>query len=296
MKWTLWNAFRQVAEHGGFSAAAAASHTSQPSLSAQVAELEASLQTRLLDRLPRGVRLTAAGELFLQSVKRVEQDALRSLAELQGLQRGRLRVGASQTIGVYLLPQLLGDFHCKHPQVELHAEISNTKMLHEAVAIGTLDLALTEGSVPAQATLQSECFHQDELVAVASSKDPWRERSLTLARLCRRSFLRRELGSGTRAMWEAELMRRGLPFPQVALTLGNTESLKRAVQANLGVTVLSRLAVQAEVADGRLILLRVRDLSLTRSLHLVRCRDTASSPAAHAFATQVMLQFETRSS
>src|SRR5262245_2681738 len=140
--------FASVARHGNVTRAARELRVSQPAVSKQLSDLEQDLNTALVDRLPRGVRLTAAGELLFGHAQRIlqtEHAAEQELAELQKLRRGRLAVGASTTIGSYLVPSLFGELHREHEDVQLDLEIANTAAIQHAVLEHRLDLGLIEG-------------------------------------------------------------------------------------------------------------------------------------------------------
>ena len=282
--------FRAVAEAGGFSRAAEVIHVSQPAISMQVAELEDNLGAPLFERLPRGVRLTLAGETLLvyaQRIAALEQEAERSMGELRGLKRGRLAVGASQTIGVYLLPELLGCYHKRNPGIELEATVANTEIIKNRLFDGTLDVGLTEGENPGgDQDLTATVFHEDELVAIAPVDHPLMSKSrLTVKVLCEQGMIVRESGSGTRAVIDKMLAKRGLSFKRVIMSLGSTEAIKRAVGAGLGLAIVSRLAVGRELATNELGVLTVRDLKLRRPLHRLTLRNRPLSVAAEAFFT-----------
>jgi DNA-binding transcriptional LysR family regulator len=129
--------FHAVAEAGSFTKAAERLYISQPALSQQVGQLESTLGVKLFDRLPRGVRLTHAGQILANHAARMEaldQQAQRQIRELRGLARGRLTIGASQTIGVYLMPEILGRFRRVHPQIDLDLQIANTEVIQQKLA------------------------------------------------------------------------------------------------------------------------------------------------------------------
>ncbi len=280
--------FRAVAEAGSFSRAAVAVHVSQPAISMQVGELEENLGLRLFERLPRGVRLTGAGADLLEYVRRIgrlEEEAERTLAEWKGLRRGRLAVGASQTIGVYLLPEILGEFRRRHPGVEIALEVANTESIQNRLRDRTLDVGLTEGALPeARPDLQATVFGEDELVAIAPPGHPLIEaRKLSARRLCGEPLILREAGSGTREVFERALARRGLAPQRVTMVLGSTEAIKRAVAAGLGLAVVSRLALDLELSAARLAVLPVGDLPLRRPLHLLQAQGRPLTAASQAF-------------
>ena len=284
--------FHAVAEEGGVSRGAVRLCVSQPAVSKQVRELEAALGLKLFDRLPRGVRLTQAGEVLAGYARRlfaVEADAERAIAELKGLSRGSLRVGASLTIGVYLLPEILGAYRKLHPGIDLELEIANTQVIQQKLRENALDVALTEGFVETCEPksdlddLEAEIFHRDELVAVVPPGHRLlSEEVVTAAQFCAEPFLMRETGSGTR-----EVVERALAQVKVVvhptMSLGSTEAIKRAVTAGLGVAIISRLALSTELAAGLLQVVALSNLRIERPLHIVRLRGKSESHAARAF-------------
>ena len=287
--------FRAVAEAGGFSRAAEVVHVSQPAISMQVSELEEALGTALFDRLPRGVRLTDAGETLLgyaQRIAALEGEAERAMRELRGLERGRLSLGASQTIGSYLLPALLGRFRTRHPAVELQLTIANTEEIKRHLLDRTLDLGLIEGTSPQDEGLSGRVFSEDELIVVAPpdhpftarAKDKPRPKPITVSQLCAQPHVVRELGSGTREVVERALAKCGATLGHIALTLSATEAIKRAVMAGLGLAVMSRLCVGSELAGGLLVEVPVRGLKLRRPLYELTLSGKQSSPSVRAFA------------
>lgn len=239
----------------------------------------------LLERLPRGSRLTDAGRIladYAQRLAALEQDADRAIEEFRGLRRGRLAIGASTTIAAYLLPQALGEFHRRHPQVEMTLEIANTREIQRLLMEGRIEVGLTEGLIEGE-HLDSQVFHRDELVAIAPPRHPLLKQGRVTARaLCREPFILREEGSGTRAVVERALAARGISLKPV-LSLAGTEVIKRAVIAGLGVAIVSRLTIGLELQTGSLAIILVKDLSIPRPLHLQRLRGRTQSPVMQQF-------------
>ncbi|HEY2587974.1 MAG TPA: LysR substrate-binding domain-containing protein [Tepidisphaeraceae bacterium] len=287
MNRTHLTAFHAVSEAGSFSKGAERLLVSQPAVSQQVGELEAALGTQLFDRLPKGVRLTAAGEVLASYARRlaaIEQEAERAMQEVRGLRRGRLAVGASTTIGAYLLPRLLGEFRRQHPSVELEVDVANTESIRRKVTEGQLDLGLTEGAVGDETgELESRAFFEDELVAVAPPDHPLlKNRRATAKAFCARPMVMRERGSGTREVIERALAGKGLAV-EPTLVLASTEAIKATVAAGVGVAFVSRLAVGLEQETGRLARVPLADLSIHRPLHLLRLKSKSQSAATAAF-------------
>jgi DNA-binding transcriptional LysR family regulator len=186
--------FQAVAEAGSFSRGAEQLCISQPAVSQQVAEFERAMKTRLFDRLPKGARLTQSGVLLLGYARRLsvlESEAEQALAELHGLERGQLTVGASLTIGAYVLPLVFGRFRRQYPGIELALEIANTEAIQTMVLSGAVDLGLTEGLVESS-ELEANVFQSDELVAIAPvGHFLLGELPVTAARLCREPLIMR---------------------------------------------------------------------------------------------------------
>ncbi len=278
-------AFAAVASEGNITRAARRLRTSQPAVSKQVSELEESLGAVLFDRLPRGVRLTEAGQVLMhhtQQILAAQRSAENEIAELNGLTRGKLSVGASTTIGSYLLPGVFGAFQHKHPQLRLELEIANTTMIQTMVLDGRIDLGLTEGFVSTD-QLTVEVVHYDEMVAIVAPGHPLLEKPKVYLRDLRKvPYISRERGSGTRDVIEAALAEHQLELEPV-MSLGSTGAVKRAVASGLGLAIVSRLTIELEVQAKRLIVLDVADLNVRRALHLVRLKSKRESRAVAVF-------------
>ena len=277
--------FHAVAQAGSISRGAVSAQVSQPAVSKQIAELEGALGVRLLDRLPRGCELTEAGKILADYARRwrsLETDAARAIEEYRGLKRGRLAIGASMTIGGYLLPAVIREFHRRQPEIEIQLEIANTQHIQQSLLDGSIELGLTEGPLESE-ELESTVFFQDELVAIAPAGHPLLESGpVPVRKLCREPFILREEGSGTRAVVEKALRRKRLkirPF----LSLASPEAIKNMVAAGLGIAIISRLVVGLELQTGSLGIIPLKDLTIRRPLHLQRIRGRSRSPSQVQF-------------
>jgi DNA-binding transcriptional LysR family regulator len=277
--------FYAVAEEGSVSRGAERLLVSQPAVSKQLRALERAMGTPLMDRLPRGVRLNEAGALLAGYAKRMfalADEAQRAMDELRGLQRGRLSVGASTTIGVYLLPKILVKFSQLYPAVQMHLEIADSQEIRDRLLNGTIDLGLTQAAVEGD-EFESSAFAEDELVAIVSPKHRLaRRRSVKAEVLCREPFVVRQVGSGSKSLIERAMADRGLEARPI-LSLGNTEAIKQAVAAGLGVAIVSRLTIGLELRARRLAEVTVADLSIRRPLYRVRLRGSTRGRAVTAF-------------
>ncbi|HKA51472.1 MAG TPA: LysR family transcriptional regulator [Candidatus Dormibacteraeota bacterium] len=266
--------FRAVAEQLSFSAAAHELSISQPSVSYQVKELEAVLGLPLIDRLGKRVRLTEAGEVLYEYARRtltlLDEVAL-VMEQMRGIERGTLRVGASATVGIYVIPLALGAYKKVHPNLALSLEIGSREMLQERLKRGVLDLAVL--SLPiADPNLESTPFMDDELVLVVPAGHPLADRrDLTLRDFAGESFLMRETGSGTRAAVEMAARRAGVSL-QVGMELGSNGAIKHAVEAGLGVAVLSSHAIELERKGGGLVVVDIDGFPILRPWSIVHLR------------------------
>jgi DNA-binding transcriptional LysR family regulator len=250
--------FVAAAERLHVTQAAAALNMTQSSASAAIQALEASLRTRLFDRVGRRIELTEAGRILLPEARAILARAARAeqaLAELAGLERGRLAIWASQTTAGYFLPPLLARFKAAHPAVELALAIGNTAQVARAVADGAADLGFVEGEVE-DPLLARVRVGADRLLLVAAAGHPWAGRAAIRPEdLPGLRWVLRERGSGTRQVFEDALRRHGLDpgALEVALELPSNEAVRSAVLWGGHAAVLSELVVAADLATGRLV-------------------------------------------
>lgn len=280
--------FHAVALAGGISAGAGRLHISQSAVSKQLSDFEHHLGTVLFERLPRGVRLTEAGKLLLGYANRIfslEKEAAQALGDLHALRRGRVAIGASRTIGGYLLPTVLAQFNRLHPEIELSLEVANTSTIQAMLLEGTINVGFTEGLARDDA-LTFSVFTEDELVLIAAPGDPLAQLAqhapLTVDTLRDLPLLVREPGSGTRAVTEQGLAAHGI-VPHAVMTLASTEAIKRTVAAGMGYAFVSALAVGIELKAGLLQVLPVAGLTLRRPLHQLLLNGSWISPPVGAF-------------
>ena len=277
--------FQAVADHLSFSAAAAELHLSQPSVSYQVKELEEVLGLALLDRVGKRVQLTEAGETLYDYARRVlnlVDEAALAIEQQRGLRRGTLRVGASTTVGIYVIPMALGAFKKSHPDIHLSLEIDSREDLQAKILRGALDIAILSPPV-GDPELECQTFLDDELVMVVPAGHPLATRNgLTLADFQGEPFLMREPSSVTRQVVEEVARQAGVRL-QVAMELGSNGAIKHAVEGGLGVAVLSRHAVTLERSAGGLVLVAVEGFPIRRPWCVVNLRRRRQPPVVAAF-------------
>jgi len=279
--------FRAVADHLSFSVAAQHLNLSQPSVSYQVKELESALGLSLLDRLGKRVQLTEAGGMLYGYVRRMLNlldEAAVGLEDIRGIRRGTLKVGASTTVGIYLIPAALGAFKREHPDLAISLEIGSRGAVQEKVLRNELDLAVV-GPPLKDSDLVSLPFMKDELVVVAPAGHALAgRRSLSLRDLKDEPFLMREQGSGTRWAVEKAAKRAGVTLT-VGMELGSNGAIKHAVEGGLGVAVLSRYAIGLESASGDLVVLDVSGFPVRREWNIVHLRRRRLPSAVREFVT-----------
>jgi DNA-binding transcriptional LysR family regulator len=243
-------------------------------VSYQVKELEEALGLPLLDRLGKRVHLTEAGSVLYSYARRtldVLDEAGLALEEMRGIKRGNLRVGASTTVGIYLLPAALGAFKKLHPGLVISLEIGTRTRVQEQVLNNELDLAVV-GPALKDSDLAILPFLSDELVVVAPAGHKMAGRSgLALKDLEDQPFIMREPASGSRWSLEKAARKAGAKL-NVAMELGSNGAIKHAVESGLGLAVLSRYACALELAGGRLVELDVRGFPIRRDWHIVHLR------------------------
>jgi molybdate transport repressor ModE-like protein len=262
----------RVASTGSFGQAAIEHGISQPAVSARVKSMERLVGFPLVSRTARGSTLTKEGALVADWAREVlhAADVLEAgIVSLRRDRRGRLRVAASLTVAEHLLPRWLVRLAADHPETAVSLAAMNSADVAAAVLKGRADLGFVEGPrVPAG--LDNQVVTRDRLTLVVPPGHPWARlrRPLDPATLARTRLVQREPASGTRTALEAALADFA-PLAAPLLELSTTSAVRGAVAAGAGPAVLSDLAVRDDVAAGRVVVVAVRDLDLTRSLRAV---------------------------
>lgn len=278
--------FYRVAQALSFTRAAETLNMSQPAVTFQVRQLEEDLGTRLFDRSHNKISLTPAGRSVFDHAERIfrlYEEMEESVQALTGENRGTITIGASTTIAEYMLPALLGDFREAYPEVRIRLQVGNTDAIVAAVADSSIDLGIVEGVVENKHLLVEAC-RVDRLVAVVPPNHELSgQASLPARRLPEFPFIFRESGSGTRGVFANYLRERGLHEADLdnALELGSTEAIKGAVEAGMGLSVISEATVAKELKLGSLRALPL-DPPLTRDFSFVRQRQKFRSRLTEA--------------
>jgi LysR family transcriptional regulator, low CO2-responsive transcriptional regulator len=275
--------FEAVARHLSFSRAADELHLTQPAVSMQVKALETQAGLPLFEQVGKRIHLTEAGEA-LQRHGRTIGDELRAAEEtldgLRGLQHGRLAIAAVST-ATYVAPPLLARFIGAHPGVALRLAVDNRAEVLRQLADNEVDLAMI-GRPPENLEITAEAFAQHPHVVIASPQHPLAgRRRVRLERLATETFIVREPGSGTRGLLERLFVSHGLSL-NVSMEMASNESIKQAVLAGMGVSLLSLHTVGLELETGRLVTLDVVGLPVVRQWHIAHLARKRLSPVALA--------------
>ncbi|YCI79111.1 LysR family transcriptional regulator [Bacillus sp. R1-10] len=266
--------FCLVVDEGSISQAARLSFLSQPAVTRQIHQLENYYNTLLFDREEGRLRVTEAGKLLYPFAKAIVNDFNHSKEVIQqstGKYNANLIVGASLTIGEYLLPSLLGRFKKQQPEIKVTLTIKNTPRVLEDLSNDVIDLALVEGLVENTDFIVDK-FAEDELILVCPSDHPWKDRKeIQLEELGNERMIWRESISGTRLIVENMLRKHGvLEKIESYMEIGSTQAIKSAVEAGLGISILPRLTVARELEQGFLREVDIYRINMARNLWLVR--------------------------
>ncbi|MED3891625.1 LysR family transcriptional regulator [Peribacillus frigoritolerans] len=266
--------FCLVVDEGSISQAARLSFLSQPAVTRQIHQLENYYNTLLFDREEGRLRVTEAGKLLYPFAKAIVNDFNHSKEVIQqstGKYNANLIVGASLTIGEYLLPSLLGRFKKQQPKIKVTLTIKNTPRVLEDLSNDVIDLALVEGLVENTDFIVDK-FAEDELILVCPSDHPWKDRKeIQLEELGNERMIWRESISGTRLIVENMLREYGvLEKIESYMEIGSTQAIKSAVEAGLGISILPRLTVARELEQGFLREVDIYRINMARNLWLVR--------------------------
>ncbi len=271
--------FYTVARLLSFTKAAEALHMTQPAVTFQVRQLEEHFDTRLFDRTHNRVTLTDVGQVVYEVAERIFEhydEMERRVREMTGEMGGSLNIGACMTIAENMLPAMLGQFCKKHPELNVRLKVGNSEAIVSMVEHNVIDLAIVEGAVTNKNLLVEHC-RSDELVVIMPPDHPLaKASSLTVDKLMPYQFICREEGSGTREAILNYLSEQGYPDGwSVCMELGSPEAIKGAVEAGMGLSVMSRAGITKELKLDMLVSVPLdppllRDFSFVRQRHKFR--------------------------
>jgi DNA-binding transcriptional LysR family regulator len=280
--------FCTVAETKSFSKTSQIIHLTQPAVSLQIQALEELYETKLFDRSSTAITLTSAGEVLYRFSKNILSqyaELEKEIGKITGLIKGSISIGASTTIGNYVLPSLVYDFKRTHPKIKINILIGNTKRVHDLMNSGSVDFGLVEGET-FKNKMKVEPVLVDELVFILPQMHPWtRKKAVSLVELTKEPFIIREEGSGTREIIERHLINHGIKISDmhVVLVLGGTESIKEAVEHGMGISIVSKWAVRKELKYGVLKYITAKEDRILREFSLIMSKTAVISHATDEF-------------
>ena len=281
--------FQVVAKHKNFTRAGEELYLSQPAVSIQIKELETELGIKLFDQIGKKIYLSEAGKIlegYTNKIFRVVSETRQAIEDLKGVQKGHLRIGASTTIAICLLPHFLAKFKKEYPLIELQVGVENTSSIEEKILSNELDIGFVGGHLVSD-DLIVEPFYNEEMVVVVGSKHPFvKKKRVTLKELRGERFILREKGSATRYFAEKKF-RELKEELNIYLELGGPETVKRAVEEGLGITIISECIVGHELESKKLFKIEVDGLKICRTLNITYHKDKRLSIASEKFLAMV---------
>ena len=278
--------FLAVSERLNYTRAGEDVNLSQSGVSVRVRELERELGVKLFEQLGKKIALTEAGRILEPYARRVVaavDDARQAIEEFRGLERGRLRIGASTTPGMYIVPRIIAEFKRRYPKIEISLGIKDTRGVEEGILRNEYDFGFVGSHLTGGDDIEAIAWCVDELLLIAAPKHALtRRKAINFRDITKESFIFRERGSATQAVVENSLREAGLQLEAV-IELGNPEAIKQAVQSGLGIAFISKFAVETELHAKTLATLKVKNLKITRELKIVHRKDKHLPRAAIEF-------------
>ena len=292
---------KAIAAEGSFKRAADSLFVSQPAVSLQVQNLERQLNVPLFDRGGRRAQLTEAGNLLLnygEKILSICQETCRAIEDLQNLQGGTLIVGASQTTGTYLLPQMIGMFRQKYPDVAVQLHVHSTRRTAWSVINGQIDLAIVGGEVPPelQESLDVIPYAEDELALILPVSHSLAEQeTIQKDDLYHLNFITLDSQSTIRKVIDKVLSQSDIDTRRlkVEMELSSIEAIKNAVQSGLGVAFVSLSAIEKELQMGVMTTVKIEQIVINRILSVIYNPNRYRSKAAEAFSKEILPLFST---
>jgi len=292
-----------ISTEGSFKKAADKLYISQPAVSLQIQNLEKQLSLPLFYRDKRKARLTETGHLLIKYCERILtlcEETCRALNELQTLQSGTLKIGASQTTGTYLMPRLIGIFRHKYPQIDVELQVHSTRKISWKVASGLLDLAIVGGEIPVglEEKLDIISYAEDELALILPRAHPFSSLEyIQKEDLYRLKFIALDTNSTIRSVIENTLIQNGIDSRRfkIEMELNSIEAIKNAVQSGLGAAFVSVSAISKELELGLLHCAKIEGVTIKRTLSILINTKKYYTNATRIFKKEILEVFLTSS-
>jgi DNA-binding transcriptional LysR family regulator len=286
---------KAVATEKNFTKAAELLYLSQPSLSKQIKTLEQNLGITILNRENNKISLTENGTVFLQYAERILalcEESCRAIIDLKNGERGNLTVGASQTIGTYLMPRVLALFAQTYPQINLNVQVSSTRIIAKNLRNREIDIAVVGGEIPEELkrNLNIEDFVEDEFSLIISKSHPFAARKkITKKDLYHLNFITLNSNSTIRKFIDTILTQNQIEINQlkIIMQLNSIEGIKTAVSLGLGAAFVSSSAIEKEIELKTIEILKIENIKITRTLSIISNPECYKSKAFDFFYNEL---------
>ena len=286
---------KAVATEKSFTRAAEILYLSQPSLSKQIKSLEKNLDISLINRENNKISLTENGKVFLQYSERILglcEESCRALIDLKNGNRGKLRIGASQTIGTYLMPGVLALFAQSYPQIDLKVQVNSTRIVAKNIMNREIDLAIVGGDIPNELKkkLTVEDFVEDELSLILSKLHPFAKRTkISKDDLYHLNFITLNSNSTIRKFVDNILKENSIETKQlkIVMQLNSIEGIKTAVSLGLGAAFVSSSAIEKEIELEKIVIIKIDNIKITRTLSIISNPECYKSKAFELFYNEL---------
>ena len=287
---------KAVAAEKNFTKAAKVLYLSQPSLSKQIKTLERNLDIQLVNRNNNKISLTENGKVFLQYAERILalcEESCRALIDLKNGDRGNLTVGASQTIGTYLMPRVLALFAQNYPQIDLKVQVNSTRFIANNVLNREIDIAVVGGEIPDEfkKNLTIKHFVEDELSLIISKSHPFaKKKKIKKENLYYLNFITLNSNSTIRNFIDTILLQNGIEPKElkIGMEFNSIEAIKIAVSLGLGAAFVSSSAIEKETELKTIEILKIENIRITRTLTIISNSESYKSKAFEFFYTELL--------
>jgi len=281
-------AYCKVIELKSFTRAAEAMFLTQPTISEHIRALEQETGQHLINRLGREIRVSEAGNIlygYARKMLHLQHEALEALGHYSGNLAGRMAIGAGTIPGAYILPEKIGAFKKRYPDITITLRIAGSRTIAGEILSGELEMGILGAQWREAGLIWREIF-SDELILAVAADHPWaKEREVTLQQLTTEPFIMRDHSSGTRRAVAQILERNGLnpAHLHVVAEMGSTEAIRQSVKASIGISILSSQAVRDDIAHGSLVEVAIQGVTMVRPFYMVTRKNQAISPLCTAF-------------
>jgi DNA-binding transcriptional LysR family regulator len=286
---------KAIATEKNFTKAADVLYISQPSLSKQIKKLEKTLDTLLINRERNKISLTESGKVFLQYSERILalcEESCRALTDLKNGDRGNLTVGASQTIGTYLMPRILALFAQNYPQIDLKVQVNSTRLIAKNIINREIDIAVVGGEISddLKKKLTIQPFVSDELSLIIAKSHPFaKKKQINKEDLYCLDFITLNSNSTIKKFIDTILSQNAIDTKQLRtiLQLNSIESIKTAVSLGVGAAFVSSSAIEKEIQLQTLAIIKIDNIAINRKLSIISNPECYKSKAFEFFYTEL---------